>query len=586
MLIERMPEQQLIKEELNVRVDRNIDSDMEKLAALFSRYSLDLEDTPPLGVTLPEIAKSLSSIKIEDPHIVERVIGISSNPDEATADDYFFIGALALGAAMVREKNSFFTQKEKRGLSHYKDKIKSEAGRKIAGVTRKAISAITLFSFINSACGAKITPSNPDLSPTREPVPTEFIPPPTKEAPQVKETQIAPSPTQESMKNILLTSIEVMTEEEIQADPLLSDPNFQEGINNYIQEARETRGLSEENTIFELVVIRGTTTEGNEMLFPFAAWTAQNKEGLTFVEMIGVAEEGLVIVTLEHQEIEKNGVLHYVLVLQDVGPIFAIPASEIDNPEADISFSPSGKAIELPELKIRAKVLFALKPEIETPEIKVSDITDDVRLFVPTETTGERKVLPFGISEHFRLPSSIEGLRPYLLSGILLEKPYYDGNGFVIFRLGIPDNSQDRFRELFFNTPIGVIPEEGVVGLPITKSIKSVLGGYSLYNKEVRFFVSEEALDIYEKSIGKQIAFWIEIGLTEESHLEDLKYIQEIVDQMGTSRSDIYEELINRNHEYYEVLVNLKNGNIAYEKKEVGVLTSQNFVPYSYTEWE
>jgi hypothetical protein len=63
-------------------------------------------------------------------------------------------------------------------------------------------------------------------------------------------------------------------------------------------------------------------------------------------------------------------------VLQDVGPIFVVPASEIDNPDAEISFSPSGKALETTEHKIGAKVLFLLKPEVKIVGLTQREIAE------------------------------------------------------------------------------------------------------------------------------------------------------------------------------------------------------------------
>ena len=501
-----MPEQQLVKEELNIRVDSNsgIDSDMEKLAALFARYSLDLRDTPPLGATPLEIAKSLSSVKIEDPHIVERVIGISNNPNEATADDFFFIGALALGAAMVREKNSYFTQKEKKDISHYKDKIKSEAGRKIAGVTRKAISTIILFSFINSACGAKITPSSPDLSPTSGPVPTESLPPPIITViSRAKEIQIAPSPTQETMKNILLTSVEVMTKEQIEADPLLSDSNFQEGINNYVQETREIRELSEESTTFELVVIKGIKDNGDKMYFPFAAWTAQNEEGLNFIEMLGLTEEGkLEKSTLVCQEMEKDGILYYTLIIEETGAIFAIPASEIENPDAQVFFNPSGKALETTETIMGSKVLFALRPEIKIAGLTQKEI-EELNSQISFITT--QKGLS-GIRETIDDPAlaSIE----LISSGVFENSDLFDINtgeakGEITTLTAVSRDEDGNPITLRAIVQAELFSEPNVNKFPMINKILLVMGGLSFLDDRVKGNTELTDLDEWEERMPR-----------------------------------------------------------------------------------
>ncbi len=359
-----MPEQdtEIKRKTTNKEVENFLALGIKDYGEAIANWSLkpSRESTKPLGAESLIIAKSLSTIEIEDSNLNERVTEILKKPEKMTMDDMALVTAVFVGKAEAKNKG-FLTPKEKKGLSKLTDTVIDGALDKITGARGRALRWTTVFTVLTTACLAKVTPPTPELIATNEPVPTAYIPTPIPtETPQAKETQIAPSPTQESMKNILLTSVEVMTEEEIQADPLLSDPNFQEGINNYVQETRETRELSEENTSFELVVIRGTTTEGNEMLFPFATWTAQNQEGLTFVDMIGVVESGLVMVTLEHQEIEKDGILYYALVLQGLGPVFAIPASEIDNPDANISFSPSGQALEETESISVSKVLFAL----------------------------------------------------------------------------------------------------------------------------------------------------------------------------------------------------------------------------------
>lgn len=268
MIIERMSEQQLIKEELNIRVERNIDSDMEDFATLFARYSLDLEDTPPLGIAPPEIAKSLSSVKIEDSYITERIIGISDNPNEATPDDLFFIGALALGAAMVREKNSFLTPEEKKNLSRYKDKIKSEVRRKITGATKKVMSVTTLLAFLNSACGTKITPPNPDLTPTSESVPTEHISTPT---------EIVPTPTEEAIVKF--------PEEEINQ---LQEQLKAQGLETEIVENEDEFVLSDINRT-KAVEIGAFRLENDQCVF---AVIKSNGEEITYpVSQLGIDEE-------------------------------------------------------------------------------------------------------------------------------------------------------------------------------------------------------------------------------------------------------------------------------------------------------
>lgn len=499
-----MPEQQIIKERSDIGVEKFLDSNMEELASSFARYSLDLKETPPLGVTPSEIAESLSSVKIEDPHIVERVIGIADNLDAATSDDFFFIGTLALGAAMVRETNSYLTPKEKSNLSHYKDEIKSEVRRRVSGAMKKVMSVTALLAFLNSACGAKITPSSPDLSLTNEPIPTESLPPPIITViPRAKETQIAPPPTQETMENILLVSVEVMTKEEIESNPLLSDPNFQEGINNYTQEIREIRDLPEETTAFELVVIRGTTAEGDEMYFPFAAWTAQNEEGLNFVEMIGVSESGLVVITLEHQEIEKDEILYYALVLQDVGPIFAIPASEIDNPEAEVSFSPSGGAIETTELKIGAKVLFALKPEVELAELTQKELAElNSQLSLSEGTSGVRERIGAPIA-------SIE----FISSGIFEKSDLFNINtgetiGEITTLRVVSRDEDGNPITLRIIVQAELFSEPGVNQFPLVNKVLLVLGGLSFLDDRVKGNTELLDLDEWEERMPRG-SMWI-----------------------------------------------------------------------------
>ena len=416
-----MPEQQIKKRRNPEKYGRTEDSEkkledffisgIKNQSSAIARWSLDLKNLQPIGNTPFEVAESLSTIIIEDSHISECVTGIISSPDEISSDDVFLLGSVALAKAEAREEGSFLTPSEKKNLSNYKDEVVSEIKKKLVEKKRRTMGFVTATSLVLTAACVKTSPSNPDYLPISDPVSTEaaYITPPTKEAPQTKEAQIAPSPTPENMKNISLTSVEVMTKEEIQANTLLSNSNLLEGISNYVQETMEIRNLSAESTAFELVVIKGMTVESNEMYFPFAVWMAQNKEGSTFVDMIGVAEDGLVKATLVHEEIEINGKAYYALVLQNVGPIFVIPASEIDNPETEISFSPSGKALETTEFTIRSKVLLALRPEIESIELtqeKIEVLSSQLVLLIGEKESGINESIHYPNIAHLELISS------------------------------------------------------------------------------------------------------------------------------------------------------------------------------------
>ena len=71
--------------------------------------------------------------------------------------------------------------------------------------------------------------------------PTDSPPPPIKR-------QIVSSITQENLAFFELSTVEILTAEDIQLDPLLSNSVFQDGIEDYIQELRADMELSEENS--------------------------------------------------------------------------------------------------------------------------------------------------------------------------------------------------------------------------------------------------------------------------------------------------------------------------------------------------
>ncbi len=220
-----------------------------------------------------------------------------------------------------------------------------------------------------------------------------------------------------------------------------------------------------------------------------------------------------------------------------------------------------------------------------TPEIKVSDITDEVRIFTTTTVIGERKLLPFGISEHQRIVVR-EGYRGYILSGVLLEKPYYDENNFVVFRLGIPDFSQGKFREFYFRDPIDANLEAELLHA-IRPSIRNIAdGGFDLLGGNLKGYPLEEAMELYEKSIGRQIALVLEVGTTEAHELEHLEWILGRYDPWAVPSSHAYGLLISQAHENYKVFTYLLNGNPAYEGKEFGMVMSYSHVPWSSADWK
>ncbi len=223
----------------------------------------------------------------------------------------------------------------------------------------------------------------------------------------------------------------------------------------------------------------------------------------------------------------------------------------------------------------------------QIPEIKVSDITDEVRIFSATGVMGERRLIPFGITKPFhRFSSSEEGAEYYFLSGILLEKPHYDGNAFVVFRLGIPDFSQGKFRELYYKSPVGV-SREGELGYGLTPSIRNIAyGGFDLRGGTSRSYSLEEATELCEKSIGRQIVFVLEVGITEKHELEYLESILERFGSWDVPSRHAFELLISQAHENYEVFTYLLNGNPAYEGKEFGAFAGNRFVPWSSLDWK
>jgi len=153
-----------------------------------------------------------------------------------------------------------------------------------------------------------------------------------------------------------------------------------------------------------------------------------------------------------------------------------------------------------------------------TPEIKPSDITDDVRLF--TDVTFNNRVrIPFGV---WRNPNNqspqgepinpIPGIQNYLLSGILLETPRLDNEGDVILKLGIPDSSGREFNVIYLEYPPFYF-READRQMPITPVGINLKGkGYALISTNSRNVSVAEWISLTSNAVGRQVAAVITTG--------------------------------------------------------------------------
>jgi len=159
----------------------------------------------------------------------------------------------------------------------------------------------------------------------------------------------------------------------------------------------------------------------------------------------------------------------------------------------------------------------------EIPTIKPSDITDAHRAYFRDRGQG-RKAAPWGLyyspPPYGNLsPEPEDGINIYLISGILMETPWLERDNVVVFMLGIP-NPNGEFslikveRELVWYKDAN--PQSGELLYPYYIGGTTPKGGYSLDDGTLRIVPLEEAIDLYSKAVGRQIAMEILLGSSPE----------------------------------------------------------------------
>lgn len=251
----------------------------------------------------------------------------------------------------------------------------------------------------------------------------------------------------------------------------------------------------------------------------FEGFTSFIEEGEVFVNL----EDKLIRINEETNDIEYrvNGSWEPLVFPQEIG----------DDIRDDLT-APGGLAsLVLPTLtpEPTAEPTPTSEP---TPEVRVSDITNEDRIWDADRGILGKRTIPFGLSQgEYNLSGHEEGYQQYTLSGILLEKPSFDEH-FIVFKIGIPVGSE--FITLNVARPLYTLTEEYVADIEdpnVTAgqyfSIHYIYNAYKTDKETLEFDLYDErnrwadeklevVLDLSEKAIGRQIAFSFEVGDTFE----------------------------------------------------------------------
>lgn len=208
--------------------------------------------------------------------------------------------------------------------------------------------------------------------------------------------------------------------------------------------------------------------------------------------------------------------------------------------------------------------------EVVKQEVTVQGLTEGSFLYGYDEGNGVQR-LELGIDRTRQIPD--EGERHnFWLSGILLETPRVNDEGFAEFKLGIPDYATNTFRVVYFLTdvttyPIGSVSEykEDTVFLPIQYVDKNPLGQFKLQpvGTSAGVLPLDQAFDSYQRAVGLQIAFSLTVG---DSATDDLKYYGEMLNGCGSEQClHKVQRVLDRVEESFQTINSLINGDGEYD---------------------
>lgn len=369
-----MPEGTLERE----RVDSSsfILSGIKSQGEAMARYSIGLTPTPaPEDVASEKaLGQFLSEVRVDDPQFESLGSRLKTNIDQALLSE-----AASMTYAKLEAAKQVASTPVKKELADFQPSFLGKVSDLLASntLTRRAFikASPALMGTILAACS-----SGADAGTLPRPIETEIPTPQVTEA--AESTQIAPNPM-ETPETSRLISGEVLEEAQIQSE-LLSYQPFADFYQHFQDEVRANPELHDENATFGITAIRAQTSEG-EYIYPFFTVAAdpESPDGKTFTAMvIDLDGVGYTAVSLERSTMAgTDGIEYTVLSLTKDGygnpleapiPIFAVPSSEVGNPEATALFNPLGTARE-DSIGVRLASLREMESVI-TPEAPVYEL--------------------------------------------------------------------------------------------------------------------------------------------------------------------------------------------------------------------
>jgi hypothetical protein len=170
----------------------------------------------------------------------------------------------------------------------------------------------------------------------------------------------------------------------------------------------------------------------------------------------------------------------------------------------------------------------------------------------------------------------------FALSGILMEAPYLDHEGYLIFKLGIPDEENNEYDIVIYKTEPPINRDEGVRYGGLTYVEKSPDGGYRISTIFMRSesMPLDEALEIYEDAVGKQTTLVFVFGLD----IEDVTgYFRDSYDDNPDCEEACIariERTIENFDETLDTFRNLLYYNLEFDGGIINALPSITYIPF------
>jgi hypothetical protein len=211
--------------------------------------------------------------------------------------------------------------------------------------------------------------------------------------------------------------------------------------------------------------------------------------------------------------------------------------------------------------------------------VSIANISNEVRIYYRDMGQGQQQI-GFGlVLERGGPPPRIQGTQRYYLTGILLQEPYLDEDGMVVFPIGIPDFAAGKFHVINYLSEPHKGPD-GVSSMPIYDVNR--IGPGLAFGSRARIMPLDNALDVYAHAVGRQMA----IGLEMAGNAGQTAAIYDQLIAQSTSCTDQcidrIERVKSRLDETYIAFNYLRSGDKRYDGMNFIALNNNIYVPRSY----